>query len=138
MNELLKKLQGLSAAEEFLEFFGLAYDPAVVHVNRLHILKRFHQYLRTTPGLDTLEAAAMQAAYSELLARAYRDFVHSNAAREKVFKVFQDQDGSQVSLDRLQSSLPSRRTGTHESPAGRQTPHCRERQDAESGRKAGG
>jgi hypothetical protein len=37
--------------------------------------------------------------------------VHSNAAREKVFKVFQDQDGSQVSLDRLRSSLPSHKAG---------------------------
>jgi nitrogenase-stabilizing/protective protein len=111
MNALLKKLQALSAAEEFLEFFAIAYDPAVVHVNRLHILKRFHQYLRTTPGLDGLDAAAMHAAYSGLLARAYADFVHSNAAREKVFKVFQDQDGSQVSLDRLRSSLPSHKAG---------------------------
>ena len=129
MNELLTQLQGLSAAEEFLNFFGIAYDPAVVHVNRLHILKRFHQYLRKHPELESLDAAAMRLAYTELLTRAYEDFVHSNAATEKVFKVFQDQDGSQVSLDNLRSSLPSRRTGTYE---------CRERQDADSGQKAGG
>ena len=32
-------LQELSSAEDFLEYFGIAYDPSVVQVNRLHILK---------------------------------------------------------------------------------------------------
>ena len=38
-------LRDLATAEEFLEFFDLPYDPAVVRVKRLHILQRFHDYL---------------------------------------------------------------------------------------------
>ena len=38
-------LEELSSAEDFLDYFGIGYDPAVVHVNRLHILQRFHDYL---------------------------------------------------------------------------------------------
>ena len=39
------ELQDLSSAEDFLEYFGVAYDQKVVQVNRLHILQRFHDYL---------------------------------------------------------------------------------------------
>ena len=40
MSDLTTRLKALSSANEFLEFFGVEYDEAVVHVNRLHILKR--------------------------------------------------------------------------------------------------
>ena len=45
LKPLDEDLQDLSSAEEFLNYFGVAYDPHVVHVNRLHILQRFHDYL---------------------------------------------------------------------------------------------
>lgn len=106
-----EKIKTLSAAEEFLDFFEVPYEQAVVHVNRLHILKRFHQYLRAAAGLDALDSAARWRAQRDLLARAYEDFVRSTAAKEKVFKVFQDADGQRVSLDCLRQSLPSRRAG---------------------------
>ncbi len=80
-------LEELESAEDFLHYFGVAFDPAVVHVNRLHILQRYHNYLAqagVTPGDD----AARRAQYSALLARAYQDFVKSDAITEKVFKVF--------------------------------------------------
>ena len=48
--------------------------------------------------------------YRELLAQAYQDFVQSDAATEKVFKVFQDAGGQQhVSLSKLRDSLAERR-----------------------------
>jgi nitrogenase-stabilizing/protective protein len=109
MNEMMTSLHALSSAEEFLEFFGVEYQPAVVHVNRLHIMKRFSQYLRSTPGVDALEPEAMRAVYKDLLERAYQDFVHSTAAQEKVFKVFQDQAARRVPLDALRQTLPSQR-----------------------------
>jgi len=71
----------LASAEEFLEYFGIAYDPAVVHVNRLHILQRLHDYLAT-------DAAPGYPEYRQGLERAYADFVSSDALTEKVFKVF--------------------------------------------------
>jgi nitrogenase-stabilizing/protective protein len=128
MSELLKQLNALSAAEEFLDFFGVPYEQSVVHVNRLHILKRFHQYLRATPGFSALAEAEQRETGRALLTRAYEDFVRSTPAKEKVFKVFQDADGGHVGLDSLRATLPSRRAGTHE---------CRERQDAESDQRSG-
>ena len=57
MANTLETLGTLSAAEEFFEHLGIPYDPAVIRVNRLHILKRFNQYLRTTkPEVAGLEA----------------------------------------------------------------------------------
>jgi len=71
----------LASAEEFLEYFSVAYDPAIVHVNRLHILQRLHDYL-------SKEAAPGYAEYRRSLEQAYADFVSSDALTEKVFKVF--------------------------------------------------
>lgn len=110
MDSLIQRLKALSSAEDFLKFFGLSYDERVVHVNRLHILKRFYQYLHTTEGLTGLDEVEMFRRYRELLARAYQDFVESSAAQEKVFKVFQDVGGRQsVPVTSLRDSLRSRR-----------------------------
>lgn len=108
MSELIKKLGTFSAAEEFLNHFGIEYDESVVHVNRLHILKRFNQYLRTTPNTSQMDDSVLWDTCKGLLEKAYGDFVSSNAATEKVFKVFQDQDGKSVGLDKLRESLPSK------------------------------
>ena len=108
MNDLCKSLAQLSAAEEFLDFFALPYEQAVLDVNRLHILKRFYQYLRQETGLAALPQEAQRIRYRALLARAYQDFVESTPAQEKVFKVFQDAAGQQVSVDALRSSLADR------------------------------
>jgi nitrogenase-stabilizing/protective protein len=80
-------LEDLSSAEDFLEYFGIAYDPAVVHVNRLHILQRFHDYIARAGELPSLEKTRRDL-YEALLNRAYTDFVESDALTEKVFKVF--------------------------------------------------
>lgn len=108
MTELLRTLQEFSAAEEFLAFFLIPYEPGVVQVHRLHILKRFSQYLARAE-LEALDEPDQWQTCKALLVRAYEDFVHSTAAREKVFKVFQDADGQRVSLDSLRASLPSQR-----------------------------
>lgn len=109
MTDTLQALSTLSAAEEFFAFFSIPYEPAVVHVNRLHILKRFNQYLRlTTPDVAYLDPEAQYQACRGLLTRAYEDFIRSTPAQEKVFKVFQEADGSHVGLDSLRNTLPSR------------------------------
>ncbi len=106
MNDLTRSLAQLSSAEEFLDFFGVAYEQPVVNVSRLHILKRFYQYLRHETGLIDREEAMQRNRYRELLTRAYQDFVDSTPAQEKVFKVFQDTAGQQhVSVDSLRRSL---------------------------------
>ncbi len=110
MNDFIQQLKALSSANEFLDFFGIAYDEHVVNVNRLHILKRFYQYLHKAEGLAELDELGMFQRYRELLVQAYQDFVQSDAATEKVFKVFQDAGGQQhVSLSKLRDSLAERR-----------------------------
>ncbi len=79
-------MEELVSAEDFLDYFGIGFDPAVVHVNRLHILQRFHDYLKQAALPE--EEAARRIAYATLLQQAYEDFVKSDALTEKVFKVF--------------------------------------------------
>ncbi|MGB0129056.1 MAG: nitrogenase-stabilizing/protective protein NifW [Rhodocyclaceae bacterium] len=86
-SRLQDELADLSTAEEFLDFFGIVYEPSVVQVNRLHILQRFHDYLGKEPA-EAMDDAAETARHRRLLARAYEDFVVSDARTEKVFKVF--------------------------------------------------
>ena len=97
------ELEGLESAEDFMNFFELDYEPSVVHVNRLHILQRFHDYLNQ--GAETMpeDDTAKQAVYKRLLTRAYQDFVESDALTEKVFKVFHRHEPQEtfVSVDAI-------------------------------------
>lgn len=90
---LLDDLHGLSSAEEFLDFLGVPYDPAVVRVARLHIMRRMGQYLRGSEvegALEGADDAALAALCRDHLAQAYADFEASSPLTERVFKVHQD------------------------------------------------
>lgn len=82
-------LDALESAEDFLEYFDVAYDPAVLQVCRLHILQRFHDYLARFPT----PAEVTHEQYRHCLAQAYEDFVHSDAMTEKVFRVLKRASG---------------------------------------------
>jgi len=90
--EFERELNELSSAEDFLDHFEIDYDQKIVHVNRLHILQRFHDYLENDPGEPKGEAEC-QAYYKGFLRQAYEDFVNSDAQTEKVFKVLKPQTG---------------------------------------------
>ena len=100
--DLEDDMQDLETAEEFLQFFDIEYDPSVVHVNRLHILQRFHDYVSK---LDTMpeDEEARKGIYAGYLTQAYSDFESSDAITEKVFKVLQDagKPSGFVSLDMI-------------------------------------
>ena len=83
-------LEDLESAEDFLGYFEIAYEPGIVHVNRLHILQRYHDYLQ---GHRQNGDEPDYEAYRALLARAYADFVHSDACTEKVMRVHQKASG---------------------------------------------
>ena len=108
MSTITNTMTKFSSAEEFLNFFEVACDQRVVNINRLHILKRFQQYI----ARHTFEGGndeALKAEYRSLLERAYGDFVKSDAATEKVFKVFNDAAGVKTfSIDNLRSSMRER------------------------------
>ena len=107
VEELDEELGELSSAEDFLEFFAVEFDPAVVHVNRLHILQRFHDYLADAGELPQ-EYSVRFDCYAGLLSSAYSDFVKSDARTEKVFRVFHLHEPQEVVIP-VESLLGQRR-----------------------------
>ncbi len=87
MTGLLDRLRSLDTAEDLLDHFAIPYDQRIVDVNRLHILQRLHDRLREA-DVGALDDGRLHLVFSDLLARAYRDFVTSDARTEKVFRVF--------------------------------------------------
>jgi nitrogenase-stabilizing/protective protein len=90
---VLDELSKLSAAEEFFAYLDVSYEPAVVHVARLHILRRMGQYLRESQARDVfarMDDAQVRLLCRDHLAKAYQDFVVSSPLRERLFKVHQD------------------------------------------------
>ncbi len=109
METFIQQLKNLSSAEDFLQYFGVPFEQSVVNVSRLHILKRFFQYIRQEKLQAATDEVGLFTLYREQLVKAYADFVKSTPAQEKVFKVFQDTNGRQhVTLDSLKASVPQR------------------------------
>ncbi len=88
MEDFDEDMEELVSAEDFLEYFEIPFDASVVHVNRLHILQRFHNYLAAESKLQEMDTSERFTRHKVLLTKAYMDFVESNAQTEKVFKVF--------------------------------------------------
>jgi len=86
---ILDELRSLSSAEEFFACLEVPYDPAVVHVARLHILRRMGQYLAGSE-LDGLSDAEARLECQKNLEQAYADFCASSPIQERVFKVLKD------------------------------------------------
>jgi nitrogenase-stabilizing/protective protein len=103
MSALLDEMRSFESVEDFLDYFAVPYDVAAVNINRLHILKRFYQYLAAEGGVEALASASAHRTCRELLARAYTDLLNSSAIAEKVFKVFHTAQGEhRVALSALQ------------------------------------
>jgi nitrogenase-stabilizing/protective protein len=86
---ILSDLRKLSSAEDFFEALAVDYDPAVVRVARLHILRRMGEYLAAA-DLESAPDEEARAACKERLARAYADFVASTPIEQRLFKVHKD------------------------------------------------
>jgi nitrogenase-stabilizing/protective protein len=84
---VLEQLMGLSSAEDYFRFLEVSYDPAVLNVARLHILRRMGDNLRKA-GMEPDESKA-RAYFRAHLEQAYQDFVESTPIKERVFKVHQ-------------------------------------------------
>ena len=75
-------------AEDYFRFFDVVYDPRVVSVNRLHILRKFGELCAAIDGEWPIEASGAKKK------EAYR-----TAQDEKLFKVFrQDSSGINVTF----------------------------------------
>jgi nitrogenase-stabilizing/protective protein len=86
---ILEKLQKTSSAEDFFQLLGVDYDPKVVNVSRLHILRRMGQYL-FSEDFSGLADEEVSAKCKEFLERAYADFLKSSPIDERLFKVHKD------------------------------------------------
>ncbi|MGB8364053.1 MAG: nitrogenase stabilizing/protective protein NifW [Rhizomicrobium sp.] len=86
---VLDDLWRLSSAEEFFAFLDVPFDPVVVQVTRLHILRRMGQYLKGSEW-DGLDDAAVRALCRAHLEQAYEDFIKSTPIQERLFKVHKD------------------------------------------------
>lgn len=93
MSALIDDMKRLESAEDFLDYFALPYDASVVNISRLHILKRFYQYLAQQGGIEGLAPASAYSTCREMLAKAYMDLLNSSGIEQKVFKVFQTAQG---------------------------------------------
>lgn len=86
---ILARLNEASAAEEFFTLLGVDYDPKVVNVARLHILRRMGQYLAGEDFSSVADETVTERC-KIVLERAYADFVASSPIDQRVFKVLKD------------------------------------------------
>lgn len=104
MTGTIDEFKKLVDAEEFFQFFNMPYDVEVVNVNRLHILKKFSQYMQeidnNSPDLSQEERLNQ---YSLALQKAYQVFIESTPHEQKLFKVFNDKPKNVVTLTEITS-----------------------------------
>ena len=90
---VLEDLERLSAAEDFFVYLDVPFEPAIVQVARLHILRRMGQYIKGSQidgVFEMLKDAAIKALCKEHLEQAYQDFVESSPIKERLFKVHKE------------------------------------------------
>ncbi|MGP0059815.1 MAG: nitrogenase stabilizing/protective protein NifW [Beijerinckiaceae bacterium] len=86
---ILDELGQLSAAEDFFALLGVPFEPRIVHVARLHILRRMGQYLRGE-DFSGMSEDKVRDACRACLEQAYQDFTQSSPIEQRLFKVHQD------------------------------------------------
>ncbi|WP_342724051.1 nitrogenase stabilizing/protective protein NifW [Bradyrhizobium sp. B097] len=86
---ILDRLSKASSAEEFFSLLGVDYDPKIVNVARLHILKRMGQYFAMEQFTGAAEPE-IRARCKAMLEQAYADFVARSPIDQRVFKVLRD------------------------------------------------
>ncbi len=79
----------LVKTEDYFDFFQLPYDPKVLNVNRLHILKQFSHYIHEIDDASgEVSKQEKLSQYRVALEQAYEMFLHSTPLEQKLFKVF--------------------------------------------------
>ena len=90
MSEFLKGFSALTDAEEFFQYLGVPYDPRMVAVKRLHILKSFNERLAGLDGAG-LGDQALRDRYAAALTEAYNGLTGVEARDARLFKVFRQE-----------------------------------------------
>jgi nitrogenase-stabilizing/protective protein len=98
------KFKQLVDAEEYFDFFQMPYDQEIVNVNRLHILKKFSQYIQEIDEkYSDLNLSDKLTHYRDAFAKAYQVFIESTPHEQKLFKVFNDKPKNVVTLTEITS-----------------------------------
>ena len=90
---VLEDLGRLSSAEDFFNYLDLPFEPSIVQVSRLHILRRMGQYLKGSEidgAFDGLGDEEIRSLCRSHLEQAYQDFVASSPIQERLFKVHKE------------------------------------------------
>ncbi|CUU55244.1 nitrogenase-stabilizing/protective protein [Parafrankia irregularis] len=92
VDEQLAEFRRCSTAEQYFELLDVDFDPRVVAVNRLHILRYFAGEIA---GLHDAEAGSQSPEellrhYREALIRSYEAFTTATALDHRLFKVLKD------------------------------------------------
>jgi nitrogenase-stabilizing/protective protein len=103
MTKNIEEFKKLTDAEEYFKFFELEYDPKLVNVNRLHILKKFSQFISEIDSNSELTNEEKLNQYSLALQQAYQTFLESSPQEQKLFKVFKDKPKNVITLTELTS-----------------------------------
>ncbi|MBR8835513.1 MAG: nitrogenase-stabilizing/protective protein NifW [Stigonema ocellatum SAG 48.90 = DSM 106950] len=100
----VEQFNRLVDAEEYFEFFQMPYDQQIVNVNRLHILKKFSQFIKEIDDNSTdLSSSNRLSKYREALEKAYQVFLDSTPQEQKLFKVFNEKPKNVVTLTEITS-----------------------------------
>ncbi len=86
---ILAQLNKTSSAEDFFTLLAVDYDPQLLNVARLHILRRMGQYLVSEDFSDQPDTVVAERCKA-VLEKAYADFVASSPIDQRVFKVLKD------------------------------------------------
>jgi nitrogenase-stabilizing/protective protein len=99
MSHSLTGFDQLTDAEQYFEFFDMPYDPTLVNVNRLHILKKFSNTIKSLAASQPdLSEDERWEQYRQALQDSYAVFETSNSIEQKLFKVFNDPQPGIVKL----------------------------------------
>ena len=91
MSECLERLMSLHSAEDFFQDLDVAFDPQVLGIARLHILRRMGQIVSAIdPSTGSEEELRNQC--REALRAAYEEFTHKAPIETRLFKVLRDRD----------------------------------------------
>lgn len=81
-------MEDLVSAEDFLNYFDIPYDETTVNVYRLHILQRYHDFIRQAELAE--DQFERREQYKNILISAYASFLDSDAKTEKVLKIYKN------------------------------------------------
>jgi len=86
---ILDDLKAVASAEEVFDLLEVRYDPRVLNVARLHILKRIGEWLEAE-DLEGLPDLAVAERCKAALQRVYQSFERASPRNGASFKVFRD------------------------------------------------